>query len=162
MENNVEEIWMEIPETDGAYSVSNFGVVRSNRKNPAKTLSDWAHPAGYRRVALGRNKIRYVHRLVATCFCPNPHGLPAVDHIDGNRENNQATNLRWVTAKQNINYGSERHKWAAQRAASVRRRIHGVRKAEYERLVSMGFSLRQIAKLFGTTHGSVSRSLRLY
>lgn len=162
MENSVDEIWKDVPETNGAYSVSNFGAVRSNRRAPARILSDWAHTAGYRRIALGRNKYRYVHRLVATCFCPNPDGLPAVDHIDGNRENNHAGNLRWVTSKQNVNYGGERHGWASQRAANAKRRIHGVRKAEYEELVSMGCSLRYIAKLFGTTHNSVSRALREY
>jgi hypothetical protein len=162
MENNIEEIWMEIAETNGAYSVSNQGVVRSNLRKSKKILKDWAHPAGYRRVSLGRKKMKYVHRLVATCFCPNPHGLPAVDHIDGNRENNHATNLRWVTTKQNIDYGAERHNWESQRAASAKRRIHHVQKEEYEKLVLEGCSLRQIARLLGTSHSSVSKTLKCY
>jgi len=42
-----------------------------------------------------------VHRIVATAWCPNPEGKPFVDHIDSNRRNNQASNLRWVTRQEN-------------------------------------------------------------
>ena len=52
----------------------------------------------------GKNKTYFVHRLVAAAFIPNPENLPEIDHIDGNRANNDATNLRWCTRKQNLNY----------------------------------------------------------
>lgn len=62
---------------------------------------------GYKRTALRRNKVRkhlYVHRLVCEAFIgPLPHGLQ-VDHINGNRTDNTLENLRYVTAKENINH----------------------------------------------------------
>ena len=169
----MQETWIEIPETDGRYSVSNFGVVRANwsdvpRRNlpkririeKTKQLQAWVHTTGYMRVALGRNVYRYVHRLVAEAFLPNPDALPQVDHIDGDRKNNQIGNLRWVTARQNARAGGDRHQWAAQKIASAKRRIHEAKKSEYQALLGQGYSLRQIAKLFGTSHSAISNAIK--
>jgi hypothetical protein len=169
----MEEIWIEIPETNGRYSVSNFGVVRANwsdvptrnlpkriRIEKMKQLRASVHTTGYMRVSLGRNKHRYVHRLVAQAFLPNPDALPQVDHIDGDRKNNQLGNLRWVTARQNSIAGGERHQWEAQRIASAKRRIHEAKKHEYQALHKQGYSLRRIAKLFGTSHSTIRSVLK--
>lgn len=44
----------------------------------------------------------HLHRLVAEAFVPNPDNYPQVDHIDGNKENNCASNLRWCNLSQNL------------------------------------------------------------
>lgn len=49
-----------------------------------------------------------VHRAVALCFCKGYKDGKVVDHIDGNKMNNNYKNLRWVSQKQNIRYGYER------------------------------------------------------
>ena len=43
-----------------------------------------------------------VSRLVATCFIPNPHKLPEINHIDGNPQNNNVNNLEWCSRSQNV------------------------------------------------------------
>lgn len=45
--------------------------------------------------------MRYVHRLVAEAFIPNPKNYEQVDHKDGNKSNNKLSNLRWVTRQFN-------------------------------------------------------------
>jgi hypothetical protein len=65
---------------------------------------------GYPTVELfyGRNKSKrkFIHRLVAEAFIPNPDGLPMINHKDENRKNPHVSNLEWCTAKYNQNYGT--------------------------------------------------------
>ena len=57
---------------------------------------------GYYVVSLDGKKY-LLHRLLAEAFIPNPEGKPEIDHIDGNPLNNDLSNLRWATHKENLN-----------------------------------------------------------
>lgn len=107
------EIWKDVLGYEGLYEVSNIGRVRSiaryNERSkkfyPSKIKSIEISNNGYLRVKLSKNgkkKGVCVHRLVAEAFLDNSNKLPQVDHIDGDKNNNCVENLRWVTAKQNI------------------------------------------------------------
>ena len=48
-----------------------------------------------------------LHRLVAKTFIPNPANLPEVNHIDGNKQNNKATNLEWCDRSSNMKHAYE-------------------------------------------------------
>ena len=59
---------------------------------------------GYKKITLTLKGVqiqRYIHRLVAISFIPNPLDLPEVNHKDGNKANNNYTNLEWVNNSEN-------------------------------------------------------------
>lgn len=111
------EEWRVINGTLGYFVVSNKGRVASmsHRVNGGNNNS-WmtkqriltSHPnrGGYLRVRLtsnhGVDMTKLVHRLVAEAFIPNPDNYTDIDHIDGNRQNNVASNLRWCTRSMNM------------------------------------------------------------
>lgn len=97
------ECWKQFD--DYAYEVSNLGNVRKlGKTSPLKPI-----PNGkYRYVVITKGpgqggfwKAHFIHRLVAQLFVPNPDGLPQVNHIDNDKDNNAASNLEWVSAKAN-------------------------------------------------------------
>lgn len=78
-----------------------------NRKG--KQLRPSVDKDGYERVVLTKYGIRKtysVHKLVALAFIPNPENKTTINHIDGNKRNNNVSNLEWATEKENQN-----HKW---------------------------------------------------
>lgn len=79
---------------------------------------------GYYQIRLD-NKTKYVHRIVAETFIPNPDNKPFVDHIDRNRSNNSVENLRWVTSTENNNNKKDNR--------PVGQRINDLSPTEYNR-----------------------------
>lgn len=95
------EIWKDIIGYEGYYQVSNLGNVKSTQTN--KILIGDTNSRGYRRATLCSpiKKRFFVHYLVALHFCEGANDELVVNHIDGNKLNNTATNLEWVTRSQN-------------------------------------------------------------
>ena len=102
------ETWRNISDFE-RYQVSNYGRVKNLATN--HILKPFIASSGYLAVALGSGNKRYVHRLVAQAFIPNPTSLPQVNHRDENKQNNCVDNLEWCTASYNVNYGTA--KWRA-------------------------------------------------
>lgn len=110
----MEEIWKPIDGYEGLYEVSNLGRVRSlefrngsGRHKRVRLLSPTDNGHGYKIIGLvvgGKKRNHYVHRLVAQSFVPNPNNLPVIDHVDHDRGNNVAHNLRWMTQRDNVRY----------------------------------------------------------
>lgn len=85
------------------YFISNDGIVYDLSGNIVRQFK----ANGYWTIKIKsdrRFKSFKVHRLVAIAFVPNPDNKPCVDHIDGNKENNKYTNLRWCTSGENLQF----------------------------------------------------------
>ena len=92
------------------YQINEHGEIYSKKTN--KLLVGTIYNTGYRMVRLTTKdgkKGYAVHRLVAQSFLPNPDNLPIVNHIDGNKLNNDVTNLEWVTQSYNRIHASKNH-----------------------------------------------------
>ncbi len=109
------EIWKDIPEWIGYYQASSHGRIRgvdrkvkflnSTQSHKRRVLCLHIGERGYYKCKLSRNCLGYtysVHRLIALCFSGNPNNYNEVNHIDGNKLNNNACNLEWTTRKKNM------------------------------------------------------------
>ncbi len=111
-----KEIWKDVKGYEGYYSVSNRGIVKSldrvidhhgnglfTRKRKGIILSQYEHK-GYFYLTLSLNGVRkkqLVHRVVASTFIQNPENKRTVNHIDGDKSNNNVDNLEWATSAEN-------------------------------------------------------------
>jgi hypothetical protein len=113
--SNSEEIWKDVLGYEGMYQVSNWGRVKSLKRKHAKFegLRKLAlTPDGYLFTSFSVNDrcvLKRIHRLVASAFISNPNGCSEVNHIDGDKQNNCAENLEWVSHSENMAHASKMH-----------------------------------------------------
>ena len=112
----MSEDWRDIEGYEGRYQVSSMGRVKSlerkdclGRTVKERVLKPCDNGRGYLYISLsdgtGEHKRHYIHRLVGEAFVPNPLEKEDVNHKDENPSNNHASNLEWLTHKENLNYG---------------------------------------------------------
>ena len=118
-------------ETD--YSVSTEGEVRKDTKNYILSQSS---QQDYKFVGLiinGKQKRMRVHRMVALAFIDNPDNKPYVNHINGNRSDNNVENLEWVTPSENTQHAVDTGLFKSGRArAVVQYNLNGEQMATFE------------------------------
>lgn len=124
LENEIGEIWKDIPNYNGFYQVSNHGRVKSisrkinthggSRCNKCKILRLSINAGGYYSVMFSKYNVKkrmVVHQLVAICFLNhilNGFNL-VINHVDGNKINNNPNNLEIVTQRYNTSDGFLRY-----------------------------------------------------
>lgn len=98
-------VWKDVVGFEGFYSVSSTGLIkrtkpyRNSKDKPLKTVI----ACGYPRVTLCKNNKKHmalVHRVVADAFIGIPKSM-VVNHIDGDKTNNNLNNLEVVTRSEN-------------------------------------------------------------
>jgi len=109
------EIWKDVIGFEGLYQISNLGNVKNlsrvvnSSHNAKRTIKEkFIKPCknrdGYLFVSLCKSNKKVnatIHRMVATSFLKNTDGKITVNHIDGNKLNNNVSNLEWNTYSEN-------------------------------------------------------------
>ncbi len=92
------------------YQVSNFGRVKSLAYNKERILKHGINSRGYPTLSLFINSKSHsitVHKLVSRTFIGEPNGLD-VDHIDEDKTNNNLSNLRYLSRRENVSRSIKR------------------------------------------------------
>jgi hypothetical protein len=151
--------FVDISGFEGIYRVSREGqVVSLHSGHPIILKPKLDH---YLRVQLsvgGVRKYASVHRLVAETFLPNPDRLPCINHKDGDKLNNFADNLEWVTFSGNSNHAVETglfdHISGSKSHLSTHEEIDI---AEVVRLLQAGHNPSQVSKITNVSRPSCSK-----
>ena len=87
----------------------------------------------------GTRKVYFIHRLVADAYIPNPDHKPQVNHKDEDKTHNYINNLEWMTAKENINYGTRTQRtFKAVYCVELDKTFDSIREAERQTNISHG------------------------
>lgn len=114
----IDDVWRKVVGYEGLYEVSVSGKVRSTDRIVSDSLGRRRQlkgelkgisisSDGYCHVSLSKDGVEkhcQLHRIVAAAFIPNPDTKPQVNHKDGNKQNNCANNLEWVSAQENTQH----------------------------------------------------------
>jgi hypothetical protein len=170
--SNLPELWLPVIGYEGLYEVSDAGRVRSlgrmirhsrrGRRFQCGRILSPGSGAGYPSIQLCKNGTQFrvsIHQLVAAAFigkCPDGH---QVNHRNGIKTDNAASNLEYVTPKQNKLHAKLMMGCSlGQRNGSAKLDPDKVREAR--RLSKQSVSQSKIAERFGVTQGAIGNMLR--
>lgn len=132
------------------YEITKDGVIIN--KHTSRIVKPQINGTGYYRVSIG-GKLVFVHRLVAHLYVPNPENKPQVNHKDGNKLNNCADNLEWVTNRENslhaLHNGWMRIEEKHQFAKLNRKQVAFIKSHDE-------MSRKELAELFGVSPRTIS------
>lgn len=157
----MDEKWAKIKGFDD-YQISTKGRVWSSKTNRILCQNLKSKTCPYLAVCLlsnGKQKTYPVHRLVAETFLTREQGKCQVNHIDGDKTNNDITNLEWVTRSEN-----DRHAFRIGLRKTESSRINKAIQSRQRRVKNVNTgkvydSIVACAKDIGGQHSGVSKCL---
>ena len=170
----MENEWVYIGHM-GHYRINSLGEVESctrgrgryckdriSKWEPVKPVfgrSDYTGAGYYKiniRTASGARKMTSLHRLVAESFCEKKPGCNEVDHIDGDRSNNKASNLRWATRAENAKNAKDRGAFKGLGQGKGKKLNLNSYKVIRD-MIESGHKNKDIAKMIGVDRSNISK-----
>lgn len=155
------EVWHSLEEYQGRYQVSSLGNIRTlnlitGEYTPKKSyVSQRYLVTGLKNPKVVKKMVR-IHRLVAKAFVPNPENKPQVNHKNGNRLDNRAVNLEWVTAAENSRHSID----VLKRHINPYRKLTPLIVKIIKEAVAKGFSQNRVAKYFKISQANVHNIIK--
>lgn len=149
------EEWVDIKGYENIYQVSNLGRIKSlaregnNRTKKDRIMRQYVGKTGYRQVRLCKNnktKLYKVHILIARAFIDNPCNYPIINHKDGDKLNNEISNLEWCSCSHNIKHSYEK---------GLRKTKQVVQKSKDNLFVKRWFNISEASKTTNIPHSSI-------
>lgn len=168
----MQEQWLPVHEYEGIYEVSSLGRIKScarTRKTkgggvaqlPERIRIPGIKREGYAFFSMykdAKSRVMYLHRLVAIAFLQNPLGLPQVNHKDGDKLNNKAENLEWVTASDNCFHAIRENLYVtAKGESSGLSKITELDVLKIRDMASAGIMHKDIAALFPVGRKAITK-----
>lgn len=166
------KVWKNVKGFEGFYQVSNEGDVRSldrlidgggtqnKRKLKGVLLKGGVSNSGYVKFTLtnsGKMKYYSGHRLVALNFIPNPNNYEQVNHIDGDKLNNNVNNLEWCDSFYNMKHAEDLGLVNNKGTNSPNNKYSEAQIIEVKKLLQEGYSSVKIARMTGVNRTTVYR-----
>lgn len=169
------EIWKDIIGYEGLYQVSSYGRIKSLPKK--RTLRGRIyftkeilripvlHKNGYLQITLYKDKVTIysVHRLVALAFISNPHKKKEVNHLDGNKLNNDYKNLEWSTPSENSKHSYKIGLRSAPKGEhSPVAKLTNQQAADIRKLFDMGgYTKSQLSKIYFVDPNTINQIIKM-
>lgn len=152
---NTNNMFYELKE-DNRFEISKCGIIRNAKTKAIK--SQYVSDTGYYMITISKNnrsKPYRVHRLLANNFIDNIGNLKEVNHIDGNKLNNELINLEWVS-----HFGNMQHAFSTGLANNTgmkngMAKLNGIKATEIKDLLKQSVSQYKIAEMYNVSRSAI-------